>query len=696
MAGSDGRARLAVDIGGTFTDIALEVGDKLHSAKVLTTPQAPEEAVMQGVDLVLRQAGVPASALAFVIHGTTLATNSIIERKGARTALIVTEGFRDSVEMAFENRFEQYDIYIEKPKPLVPRYLRWPVKERVNAQGEALTPLDEKSVQALLPLIKKHKIESVAIGLLHAYANPAHERRVAEILRQALPDLWITLASEVCPEIREYERQSTACANAYVQPLMARYVANLEKRLKAIDLVGPLYMMMSGGGLSTVATAVKFPIRLVESGPAGGAILASRIALECGLKHVLSYDMGGTTAKICLIDDGQPQSSRSFEVDRVYRFTKGSGLPLRIPVIEMVEIGAGGGSIARVDALKRITVGPDSAGSEPGPACYDRGGTLPTVTDADVALGRIDPGLFAGGTVKLAPERSGQALAQAVGQQLNLDGPLAAFGVSEVVDENMANAARVHAIERGKDFAARALVAFGGAAPLHATRLAEKLGLDTVVVPTGAGVGSAIGFLRAPVAYEVVRSRYMRLAKLDIALVNAMLAEMQKEARDIVRAGAPDAVLHERREAYMRYVGQGHEIVVDVPVRTLTQADLATLQQAFDATYGQLYGRTIPGMEVEILTWTLSVASPTERPMPQALPPSRPTPAAHGRRKVFDAGKTDFVDYAIYLRDDLGAGARVPGPALIVEQQTTTVVSPNFDALVDGHGYIVLQRRRAA
>ena len=696
MAGSDGRARLAVDIGGTFTDIALEVGDKLQSAKVLTTTQAPEEAVMQGVDLVLKRAGLPASALAFVIHGTTLATNAIIERKGAKTALIVTQGFRDSVEMAFENRFEQYDIYIEKPKPLVPRYLRWPVKERVNAQGEVLVPLEEKTVQALVPQLKKHKIESVAIGLLHAYANPAHERRVAEILRQALPDLWITLASDVCPEIREYERQSTACANAYVQPLMSRYVTNLDQRLKAIGLKGPLYMMMSGGGLSTVATAVKFPIRLVESGPAGGAILASRIALECGLKHVLSYDMGGTTAKICLIDDGQPQSSRTFEVDRVYRFTKGSGLPLRIPVIEMVEIGAGGGSIARVDALKRITVGPDSAGSEPGPACYDRGGTLPTVTDADVALGRIDPSLFAGGAVKLAPERSGVALAKTVGERLNLDGTLAAFGVSEVVDENMANAARVHAIERGKDFANRALVAFGGAAPLHATRLAEKLGLDTVVIPTGAGVGSAIGFLRAPVAYEVVRSRYMRLAKLDIGLVNAMLAEMQKEARDIVRAGAPDAVLLERREAYMRYVGQGHEIVVDVPVRTLTAADFATLQQAFDATYGQLYGRTIPGMEVEILTWTLGVASPTERPAGLPMPSARPAPAPHSHRRVFDASKTDFLDYPIYLRDDLGVGVRFPGPALIVEDQTTTVVSPNFDAAIDGHGYILLQRRRPA
>ncbi|MEQ9642366.1 MAG: hydantoinase/oxoprolinase family protein [Alphaproteobacteria bacterium] len=685
-------ARLAVDIGGTFTDVALEAGGALRTRKVLTTPRAPEEGVMQAIAAVMPEAGVQPADIALVIHGTTLATNAIIERKGAKTALIVTEGFRDSVEMAYENRFEQYDIDVEKPQPLVPRYLRLPVTERLNAAGEVLVPLDEASVEALVPTLRKHGVESVAVGLLHAYANGAHEARIGEMLRAALPDIWISLASEVSPEIREYERQSTVCANAYVQPLMANYLGRLDEQLKAQGFACPLFMMMSGGGLTTVETARRFPIRLVESGPAGGAILASQVAMECGLDEVLSFDMGGTTAKICLIDDGRPQASRVFEVDRVHRFTKGSGLPLRIPVIEMVEIGAGGGSIARLDALSRIGVGPDSAGSEPGPACYGRGGSEPTVTDADVVLGRIDPASFAGGAVALDVEASAAALANAIGDKLNLDRPLAAFGVSEVVDENMANAARVHAIERGKDVASRALVAFGGAAPLHAARLAEKLNIDTVIVPTGAGVGSAIGFLRAPVGYEVVRSRYTRLSSFDLDGVNEMFAAMQAEAREIVEQGAQGQPITESRICYMRYVGQGHEIDVAVPVRALDTDDVADLQTAFDARYTELYGRTIPGVDVEILTWASQVTTEPPRPEPAPAAPAAAAPDPRGRARLFDPGRTDYVDVPVYRRDDLAKGASVGGPCLITEDQTTTVVAAGFTASVDGLGYLVLAR----
>jgi len=693
MAVERAAARLAVDIGGTFTDVALEIGRRLFTSKVLTTTRAPEEGVLAGVDAVLQEAAIGPDALTLVIHGTTLATNAIIERKGAVTALVTTEGFRDSVEMAYENRFEQYDIYVEKPKPLVPRFLRLPVRERMNADGRPLVPLDEASVAALLPELAAHGVEAVAIGLLHSYANPAHEQRVAELIRAARPDLWLTLSSEVCPEIREYERQSTACANAYVQPLMARYLENLEARLKALGSTAPLYLMMSGGGLTTVAQAIRAPIRLVESGPAGGAILASRIAAEAGLAQVLSYDMGGTTAKICLIDDGRPQASRTFEVDRVYRFAKGSGLPLRIPVIEMVEIGAGGGSIARVDAMRRINVGPDSAGSEPGPACYGRGGTEATVTDADVALGRIDPERFAGGKVPIDTAAAGSAVAAAVGEPLGMEAALAAFGIAEVVDENMANAARVHAIERGKDVAQRTMVAFGGAAPIHAARLAEKLGIRRVIVPTGAGVGSALGFLRAPVAYEVVRSRYQRLSDFELAGVDAMLAEMQREAQAIVRGGAGRAKLTERRICYMRYVGQGHEIEVEVPARRLKAADVAGLKAGFDATYTRLYGRTIPNMDIEVLTWAVTVSTAVEPPAPAPKPRAKAPPRPLGRRRVFDAGRTDFVDAAIYARDDMQPGCRIEGPALIVEAQTTTVVAAGFTAAVDGLGYIVLERQ---
>ncbi len=684
--------RLAVDIGGTFTDVALAIGGTNITSKVLTTATAPEKGVMIGIAQVMAAAGIGSADVGVVIHGTTLATNAIIERKGARTALVVTEGFRDSVEMAYENRFEQYDIEVQKPKPLVPRYLRLPVKERINARGEVLVPLDLASVDATIAKLAAHDVESVAIGLLHCYANSSHEEQVAERIANALPHVAITLSSETCPEIREYERLSTACANAYVQPVMARYVRNLEMRLKEAGFACSLLLMTSGGGLTTVETAARHPIRLVESGPAGGAILASRIAAAHGLDEVLSFDMGGTTAKICLIDSGKPQSSRSFEVARVYRFTKGSGLPLRIPVIEMVEIGAGGGSIAQVDKIKRVTVGPESAGSEPGPACYRRGGVHATVTDADVLLGRIDPESFAGGSMRLDADGARVAVGADVGDALNLDVSLAAFAISEVVDENMANAARVHAIERGKDLGGRTLIAFGGAAPVHAARLAEKLGITKVIIPTDAGVGSAVGFLNAPVSYEVVRSHYMRLSSLDTQVISAMFAGMREEAEAVVRLGAPSGELNEERIAYMRYVGQGHEVSVPLPLRPLQQGDAETLQRAFDKTYTSHYGRIIPDMDVEVLTWGLTLTAPLAEPAPVGEPAEVGPPAADGRRSLFNTRRAEFEDVPVYARDSLSAGMRLSGPAIICESQTSTVVARGFDMRIGEGGYIILER----
>ncbi len=687
-------ARLAIDIGGTFTDLALEAGDRLATAKVLTTPARPDEAVLEGIAAVMAEAGVRPDAVGLIIHGTTLATNALIERKGAKTALITTEGHRDSLEMAYENRFEQYDINIDRPDPLVPRHLRWPVPERMDARGEVLRPLDEAAVEALVPRLAAEGIGSLAVGLLHAYANPAHEQRIAAIVRAALPDLSISLSSEVCPEIREYERLSTTCANAYVQPLMARYLTSLERRLREDGFACPFLLMTSGGGLTGFEAAVRFPIRLVESGPAGGAILASGIAAERGLDRVLSYDMGGTTAKICLIDDMRPLTSRSFEVARVYRFLKGSGLPLRVPAIEMVEIGAGGGSIARVDALERVTVGPDSAGAEPGPACYGRGGVAATVTDADLLLGRIDPEDFAGGSITLAPEQAAAAVARDVGAPLELDGVLAAFAVGEVVDENMANAARVHAVEWGKEIAGRTLIAFGGAAPLHAARLAEKLGIDRVLVPAGAGVGSAIGFLKAPIAYEVVRSRYLRLSAFDADLVSAALADMSAEARAIVAGAAPAAELREVRSAYMRYLGQGHEIAVDVPVRPLDAGDADLLQGLFDQAYARLYARVIPGLDVEVLSWTVTVSTIAAdiTPRRERETGTKPVPPA-AETTLFDPAEGRHLDVAVYLRSDMVAGTGIQGPGLIVEDQTTTVVPVGFAARVDSLGNILMKRR---
>ena len=711
-------ARLAIDIGGTFTDVALEAGGSPVTTKVLTTSAAPEKGVLAGVRKVLEIAGVPPSAVRLVIHGTTLATNAIIERRGARTALIVTSGHRDALEMARENRFEQYDINIDRPVPLVPRRLRLPVTERVDRRGHVLVPLDEGSVQALLPVLDEHGVESVAVGLIHGYANPDHERRIGAILAEARPGLPVTLASHVCPEIREYERLSTACANAYVQPLMSRYLRELAGSLRESGLDCPFLLMTSGGGLTTLETAMAAPVRLVESGPAGGAILASHLARRLDLGDVLSFDMGGTTAKLCVIDGGRPLQSRAFEVARSYRFRKGSGLPVRIPVIEMVEIGAGGGSIAEVDDLDRIHVGPASAGSEPGPAAYCRGGADPTVTDADVVLGRIDPAFFAGGAIPLDRGRAVAAIRTGPGAKLGLDETGAALGISEMVDENMSNAARTHAIEWGKGLAGRTLVAFGGSAPIHAARLADKLELDRFLVPADAGVGSAVGFLLAPISYEVVRSRYMRLSGFDAGLVREVVEGMRAEATAVVARGAPGAAIRESVRAYMRYVGQGHEIGVEVPEEVVAgTGSEEAFRRAFDRAYRGVYGRVIPGLDVEVLSWTLvvtaqgseEVGSPGAVEATPGLPgtgsagwsveaataggsPAPAPPPPVRRAELVDGSTGGPVAAAVHPRGGLGEGTRVEGPALVVETQTTTVVPGGWGAVVLPGGHLMVRR----
>jgi N-methylhydantoinase A len=687
--------RLGVDIGGTFTDVALEIGERRFTGKILTTPHAPEDGVLAALRSVTAEAGVKPGEVGVIIHGTTLATNALIERKGARTALLTTEGFRDVVEIRHENRFEQYDVNIDLPPPLVPRRLRLPVRERIDAQGEVLVPLDESSVARAIETLAVRQVEAVAVGLLHSFTNPDHERRVGDAIARRLPQVAVTLSCDVSPEMREYERFSTACANAYLQPLIGRYLVKLARELLRAGFHCPLLLMTSGGGITTTETAIRFPVRLVESGPAGGAIFAACIAREHGLDQVVSFDMGGTTAKICLIDKAQPQTARAFEVARIYRFLKGSGLPLRIPVIEMVEIGAGGGSIARVDTLGRIVVGPDSAGSEPGPVCYGRGGQEPTVTDADVVLGRIDPTTFSGGKIALDVAAAKRATADQIAAALNLATEHAALGISEVVDENMANAARVHAIESAKDLRSRTLIAFGGAAPLHAARVAEKLGISRVLVPVNAGVGSAVGLLRAPVAYETVRGRLMRLGSFEAASVNRLFAEMRAEAEAIVRRGAPAAKLVEQRSAFMRYRGQGHEIAVALPVRDLTAADRSTIRELFEAVYRRLYSRAIPGVEIEILSWVVAVSAPSEGQLgaPTRERASKPKPVS--RRPIFDPHTGEFEEVDIYRRPDLAPGAHISGPAVIAEDETSTVVSPLFDARIDRFGYIELTRNEA-
>ncbi len=687
------QARLAVDIGGTFTDLALEHGGGRRTAKVLTTGAEPERGVLEGVAAILRGAGLGLADVGILVHGTTLATNAIIERKGARTALVTTQGFRDVLALGNESRYDQYDLNITLPDPLVPRHLRLPVPERLDNMGAVLLPLDDAAVQDLVPVLRREAVQSVAVGFLHSFVNPAHERRARDILRHALPDLPVSLSSEVSPEMREWERFSTAAANAYVQPMIAGYLGRLQAGLQDMGLRAPVFLMLSGGGLTTIETACRFPIRLVESGPAGGAIFAADIARQCGLHQVLSFDMGGTTAKVCLIDDGQPQSSRTFEVARVGRFKRGSGLPLRIPVIEMVEIGAGGGSIAHVDALGLIAVGPESAGADPGPACYGRGGDRPAVTDANLLLGRYDPERFAGGAMRLHADAAEGAMRAAVGAPLGIEAEMAALGVVEMVDENMANAARVHAVESGKTYAGRTLIAFGGGGPVHACRVAEKVGINRVLVPSGAGVGSAIGFLRAPVGYEVVRSLYQRLGQFDAVAVDALLSDMAREAETVVALGSFGAPTRQTRLAYMRYVGQGHEIPVALPPGRLDEAEVAGLRAAFDAEYARFYDRPVPGSDVEIMSYAVTVAT-----VPDAAPATVAAEAVPGSartQQVRDTATGKVSGWAVHDRASLAVGQSVPGPAIIAEDETSTLVGPGWRATVDGRGYLDLAREDA-
>ncbi|WP_334193744.1 hydantoinase/oxoprolinase family protein [Pararhodobacter sp.] len=686
--------RLGADIGGTFTDIALEYRGEIHSTKVLTSYAAPEQAILDGINIVLAQTGIGYGDLEIVIHGTTLATNALIERRGARTAFVTTEGFRDVIEMRTESRFDQYDLAIELPKPLVPREDRFPVAGRIGAQGQELAPLDEAALAEIAERIASGGYGAVAIGFIHSYLNPAHERRARAIIA-ARCDLPISISSEVSPQMREFERFNTVCANAYVRPQMASYLERLQVRLKEKGATCPVFMIHSGGGLVSVETAAEIPVRLVESGPAGGAIFAADVARRFGLDKVVSYDMGGTTAKICLIEDFAPKTARSFEVARTTRFAKGSGMPISIPVIEMIEIGAGGGSLAWVDAMGRIQTGPESAGSEPGPACYQRGGERPAITDADLLLGKLDPENFAGGAIRLSRDLAETAILGAVGDRLGLDAGAAAFGIGEVVDENMANAARVHAVENGKTISDNVMVAFGGAAPLHAARLCEKLGIGECLIPPGAGVGSAIGFLKAPFGYEALASRIIGLSGFDAAQVNALIAELKTTAEGFVRQGTEGAILTEIT-AFMRYRGQGWEIPVPLPDRPFTDVDAALIGAAFREAYARFFGRAIDGLsglEVEIVT--LSVKAMDERPAPRPVTLTRGDRDHRPRvwRAVFDPATARALDTAIVARADLSPGERVSGPAVITERETSTVVTSAFDTVMQPDGSLLLLRK---
>ena len=681
-------ARLGVDIGGTFTDVVLERGNARHSVKVLTTYAAPEDAIIDAMQRVCAKAGVAPVQITQIIHGTTLATNALIARRGAKTALITTKGFRDVIEMRTESRFEQYDLNLRLPDPLLPRNCRYVVNERMDARGRALIPLDRAEVEALAGDLATAAYDSIAIGLLHSYANDAHERLIAEVLTDRLPGVMLSLSSQVSPQMREYERFNTTVANAFIKPLMKSYLGRLKGRLAAAGAECPVFLMHSGGGIIDIDTAAEFPVRLVESGPAGGAVFAADIAARHGLDRVLSFDMGGTTAKICLIKHQTPKTARVFEVARTYRFKKGSGMPISIPVIDMVEIGAGGGSLAHVDGLGQIRVGPESAGSEPGPACYGRGGMRPAVTDADLMLGKLDPATFAGGTLPLDAAAATAALMAHVGDRLEMDVTEAAWGLAEVVDENMANAARVHAVENGEDLANYTMIAFGGAAPLHAARLCEKLGVTRCLVPQGAGVGSAIGFLRAPFSFEANRSVFMRIAAFDAATVQRLFAEMEEEATRFVRSCDAASAIITDCKVYMRYAGQGWEIPVPLTADQVRNPDAASFLARFEADYATLFGRTVAGMEAEITVWSVNARTPSGAVTPAAPTTQRQSAKASGARRVFDAALGTAALAGIFARDALTPGSHLEGPAVITEDETTIILPASRSATLLSDGCI--------
>ena len=685
--------KVGIDIGGTFTDMLL-VGEDGSAVigKTLTTPSDPSLAVENALRPALENGSVKAGERGTLIHGTTLVTNALIERKGAPTALLTTAGFRDAVEIGREHRYELYDLNLDLPKPLVPRHLRFDVPERMDADGGVLEALDEAFVGKLVGELRDKGIKAIGVCYLNSFRNPAHEKRTAEIIAEVAPEIRVSLSSEVVAEIREFQRTSTTLANVYVQERVSDYLAQLQARLDQIGFRGSFFVMLSSGGIATRETASRFPVRLLESGPAAGAIAAAEAGMRSGHGDLLSFDMGGTTAKLCVIDDGQPLKTHEFEVDRVYRFRKGSGLPMRIPVIDMIELGAGGGSIARVDSLGLLKVGPDSSGADPGPVCYGQGGTQPTVTDADLALGYLDANYFLGGKMKLDLDGTQKAL-ERLGKPLNMTAEQVAWGIHQIVNENMANAARAHLGERGKDPRRLPMYAFGGAGPVHGYRVAEILRLPALISPFGAGVGSTFGLLAAPLAFDFVRSAYSRLDQLDWQFANGLLDDMAEEGRKVLQSsGLSSNEITYQHSADIRYVGQGHEVSVALPGGVLNANDLAAIVAEFERTYEALYGRKGPDVALEVINWRV-VASGPRPDMNLKLPhdSSKRGDARKGSRLAFFPEKNGFVETAIYDRYALQPGMNFNGPAIVEERESTLIVGVRGRARVDERLNVVVE-----
>jgi N-methylhydantoinase A len=689
---------VGIDIGGTFTDlIAVNVETQEQLAKkTLTTPSDPSLGVMKIFKEMLEDLGIEGGEVENVIHGTTLVTNTLIERKGAKTGLITTKGFRDVLEIGRERRYDIYDWFIEMPEPLVPRDRRFEVEERVLSDGSILVPLNVAQAESVIERIRRDGIGAVGICLLHSYMNDEHEVKLKELIAERMPEVSVSLSSECIPEIREYERTSTTVINAYTQPITRSYLSKIQKSLNQLGYKKKtFFVMLSSGGITTRETGEKFPCRIVESGPAAGAIYSSFYGQLKDWSKVLSFDMGGTTAKICLIEDGKPFVTTDFEVARIYRFKKGSGLPLKLPVIDMLEIGAGGGSIAKIDEMGLLKVGPESAGADPGPVCYNLGGQNPTVTDADLLLGYLNPDYFLGGKMALNVGETHRTVKKGLAAQLGMDVIRAASGIRRVVDENMANAARVYAVEKGLDYKTFSMIAFGGQGPNHAFSMARLLGVRKIVIPIRAGVASAFGFLVSPVAFDLVRSYCAPLQQIDIDRLNGIFEGMEKEAKGLLEsAGVPEEKIQVIRTCDMRYVGQGHEITVSLPRGEVTTRSLQEVYGAFDVEYQRIFHRLNPGVDIEGLNWRIVAVGP--RPIAEARKTSAsreasPAKARKGKRPAYSPMDADLIDFDVYDRYRLSSGMELRGPAIIEENESTSIVGPGDLAHVDEYENLVIE-----
>lgn len=684
--------RLGVDIGGTFTDLCVVDDEGIVAVgKALTTHTEPAA----GVESVLRETlsayRLDPAAITTVVHGTTLVTNALIERRGAPTALLTTAGFRDVVEMAREHRYELYDLDLELPRPLVPRWLRFEVTERMFADGSVAAPLDEPLVARLAQELVANGVEAVAVCFLHSHTNPEHERVCRDVIAEVAPTLRVALSSEVNPEIREYERASTTLANVYVQRLVEDYLADLQRRLHRVGLRHEPRIMLSNGGVATVDTARRFPIRMLESGPAGGALGAVAFGRAAGRNDQLAFDMGGTTAKVCIVEDGRPLISHTFEVDRVYRLRAGSGLPVRAPVIDMIEIGAGGGSIARVDALGLLRVGPDSAGSEPGPVSYGRGGSACTVTDADVVLGYLDPDRFLGGRMRLDAPAAAKAITQQIAEPMGITLAEAAWGIHATVNENMANAARVHAVERGLDTGRLPVLVFGGNGPVHGPGVARALGSASVVVPPAAGVLSTLGFLAAPLSIDFVHSWHAQLSEVTPESAAAIFTDLAARGEEVLgESGVDRDAIVVTRTLEMRFVGQGNEIEVPAPEPGPGWVD--DIRRSFTEQYEERFGSVVPqGVDTEILTWRVTTRGPEPDTQLRLPPRDTQSVALVGERSAYFPTHDGYLTTPVYDRYRLPPDAEIPGPALVEEDESTVVLAPGMRGTVAKDGSIVVQ-----